>query len=245
MRRARASAAASKLREPEKIIVTEEQIDLDENNEEEEVDNIINQTMKRNFETLSTMAPQRCSDEDDLLERSTNKPKVDVGLQDTMDSDTGDGSPSPIVPEATASDVGGVAAETSMEVVDETGEDLGGETSILGSLEAVPETPLNEQGAKEVDGLSTESFGGSPETLIETNGARGSETPSKTARAAEGVAPKKSYLASVVGTGSDSIPFLHGTGAADGEEEIFTPPRANQMRREGKPKMQYLVNIRM
>nr|GMD37655.1 hypothetical protein Iba_chr09eCG11440 [Ipomoea batatas] len=56
--------------------------------------------MKRNFETLSTQPLQRFSDEDDLLERSTNKPKMDDGSQDAMVSDAGDGSSSHVVTEA-------------------------------------------------------------------------------------------------------------------------------------------------
>lgn len=59
--------------------------------------------MKRSFETLSTMVSQRYSNEEDLLERSTNKPKVDDGLPpDVMDSDVAEGSPSSMVPDAQA-----------------------------------------------------------------------------------------------------------------------------------------------
>nr|GMD68490.1 uncharacterized protein LOC109193892 [Ipomoea batatas] len=73
--------------------------------------------MKRNFETLSTQPLQRFSDEDDLLERSTNKPKVDDGLQDAMNSDAVDGSLFPAVADALADLVTETVAETQMDAL--------------------------------------------------------------------------------------------------------------------------------
>nr|GMD66280.1 uncharacterized protein LOC109156749 [Ipomoea batatas] len=73
--------------------------------------------MKRNFETLSTQPLQRFSDEDDLLERSTNKPKVDDGLQDAMNSDAVDGSLFPAVADALADPVTETVAETQMDAL--------------------------------------------------------------------------------------------------------------------------------
>nr|GMD40616.1 hypothetical protein Iba_chr10aCG11060 [Ipomoea batatas] len=70
--------------------------------------------MKRTFETLSTMLSQRYSDEEDLLERSTNKPKVDAGLNDERISDVATDPPSSARPPAPTSDGDEVVAETQM-----------------------------------------------------------------------------------------------------------------------------------
>nr|GMD68657.1 uncharacterized protein LOC109156749 [Ipomoea batatas] len=135
--------------------------------------------MKRNFETLSTMGSQRYSDENDPLERSTNKPKVDDGSQDETDSSAAEGSPSAMVPD----------------------------TNVNTEFEAVAETQLEEMpGADRQD--SDMHIESDPTPIPAPVAEPAQPLPVDPNQVNSGAARPRSYLDSVVGQGTDAAPFL-------------------------------------
>ncbi|XP_031127559.1 uncharacterized protein LOC116029652 [Ipomoea triloba] len=137
------------------------------------------------------MASQRYSDEDDLLERSTNKPKVDDGLQDAIDSDAADGSPSEMVPDAHTSADGEVVAETQLEEM--PGADR-------------PESDM------QIEADSTPN----PAPVVEP----AQLLPVDPNPVDSGAERPRSYLDSVVGKGTDATPFLVDNIADAGGDDL-------------------------